>query len=107
MFLYHKWLGLSMGTRIKIANQFNIVKRGPTEVFGDQIKADGYLVREVEEALNIDALQKYLGTTEVDMIVLWDSMVDKIEGRLPDIIQPPVQEPKLEIKKKGGRPRKA
>lgn len=105
MFLYSKWLGLPINTRHKIAAQFGIKKRGSTEVFDNQIKSDGYVVKEIEEALNIDAIQKYLEVSETDMMVLWDKLVAKIEGKLPDIIQPPVQIPKLEVKK-AGRPRK-
>ena len=29
----------------------------------------------------MDAIQTYLGTTETDMAVLWQRMVDKFEGR--------------------------
>lgn len=77
---------LTLSTRIKLANQFGIVKRGSTEVFNDTIKSDGYLIKEVEQALNIDAIQKYLGVNETDMLTLWMWMIDKIEGR--ELTQP-------------------
>lgn len=81
LFLYSKWISLPINVRIKIANQFNIQKRSSTEVVDNQIKSDGYKINEVEEALNIDALQEYIGTQETDMMMLWMWLVDKIEGR--------------------------
>lgn len=81
LFLYSKWLGLPINTRIKIAGQFGIQKRGSTEVVDNQIKSDGYVVKEIEEALNIDAIQTYLEVTETDMMTLWLWLIDKIEGR--------------------------
>lgn len=82
MFLFSKWLELPISTRHKIAAQFDIIKRGSTEVVGNTIKSDGYIIKEVEEALNIDALQKYIETTETDMAMLWIWLVEKIEGKL-------------------------
>lgn len=81
LFLYSKWLGLPISTRIKIAGQFNIQKRGSTEVVDNHIKSDGYNIKEIEEALNIDAIQNYLGVQETDMMTLWMWLIDKIEGR--------------------------
>lgn len=108
MFLFSHWLNLNINTRHKIAAQFGIVKRGSTEVVDNVISNDGYKVKDIEEALNIDALQTYLNTQEADMTKLWVMLINKIEGReYVDDIQPPVQEPKIEVKKnKGGRPRK-
>lgn len=81
MFLYHKWLELSLPTRNKLAEIFGIVKKGPTEVFNNTIKSDGYVIKEIEEALNIDAIQKFVETEETDMQKIWTMLVDKIEGR--------------------------
>lgn len=81
MFLYSRWQSLDINTRHKIAKQFGIIKRGSTEVVNDQIKSDGYAIKEIEEALNIDAIQIYLEVTETDMMTLWLWLIDKIEGR--------------------------
>lgn len=81
MFLYSRWLQLPLTTRHKLAAHFGIIKRGSTEVFDNQIKSDGYLVKEIEEALNIDAIQKYLGVAETDMLTLWMWLIEKIEDR--------------------------
>lgn len=81
MILYHLWLQLPIQTRHKIAAQFNIPKRGPTEVFDNQIKADGYNIKEIEERLNKLSLQMFLDVKETDELLLWTWMLDKIEGR--------------------------
>ena len=105
MFLYSHWLSLSLSTRVKIAAQFNIIKRGSTEVVDNQIKADGYVIKEIEEALNIDALQKYIGTNETDMITLWMWLVEKIEGK--ELTQPNIDTTVPVVEKpKRGRPKR-
>ncbi len=81
MFLYSQWLKLSLPTRAAIATPFGIIKRGSTEVFDNRVIRDGYVIEEVEAALNIDAIQKYLGAEDTDMAVLWDKLVSKAEGR--------------------------
>ncbi len=108
MFLYHQWTLLPLQTRIRIANEFGVIKKGSTEVVDNTIKSDGYILKELEEALNIDALQKYLNTTETDMQVLWMALIDKAEGRYasPIELNPIVIEPQIVEKKKRGRPRK-
>lgn len=83
IFLYSHWLALPISTRIKIASIFGIIKTGSTEVFNSTIKSDGYKITDIERALNIDALQKYLGTDETDMNVLWKGMVDKVTTGMP------------------------
>lgn len=85
MFLYSHWVNASLATRQKIAKQFGIIKRGPTEVVNDAIKSDGYLLKEVEEALNIDAIQKFLETEETEYVLLWNMLIDKVEGREPRV----------------------
>lgn len=77
MFLYHQWTQLPINTRIAIAKQFGILKKGSTEVVDNQIKSDGYNIKEIEEALNVDALQTYLSTDESDMTKLWERLVEK------------------------------
>ncbi len=60
---------------------FGIPKKGATEVANNEVVKDGYLIHDVESALNIDALQKYLNTDETDFLVLWDWLVSAAEGR--------------------------
>ena len=81
MFLYSHWCSLPLSVRHKLAAQFNIPKKGPTEVFDNQIKSDGYAIKDIEERINLVSLQVYLGTKETDTLILWTQMVDKIEGR--------------------------
>lgn len=80
MFLYSRWCDLDISIRNKIANNFNIQKKNSTHVVDNVIQNDGYVVKDIEEALNIDAIQKYVGRSETDMAVLWDLLIAKIEG---------------------------
>lgn len=106
MFLYSAWANLSLVTRNKIASEFGIVKKGPTEVFANTIKSDGYLLKDIEDTLTLHNLQNYLGTTETDHTVLWNYLVDKIEGKNIQLVDIPVKVIKEEIiKKKPGRPK--
>ncbi len=81
MFLYSSWRNISLSTRIKIAGVFGIPKVGPTHVRDNYVESDGYKIEDVERALNVDALQKYLETDETDMATLMVWLVDKAEGR--------------------------
>ena len=110
MFLYSSWASLSLATRNKIAETFGIKKTGPTEVFANTIKSDGYAIKDIETVLTLSALQKYLGTTETDHTVLWNYLVDKIEGKNIQIVDTPVTikvyNETEELKKRPGRPKK-
>lgn len=80
--LYSAWRNISLPTRIKIADLFGIKKHGPTHVRDNMVESDGYLINEVEAALNVDKLQAYLGTDERDDATLIKMLVDKIEGNV-------------------------
>jgi len=90
MIIYSRWISLSLDTRNKIAREFGIVKKGPVEVFANTIKSDGYLVKDIDDALTLTKMQAYLGTTETDPTVLWNYLVDKMEGRNITLIDTPV-----------------
>lgn len=80
VFLYSQWLLLPLSTRIKIADQFKIIKKGSTEVFNDTIKSDGFLIKDIENTLTVPTLQDYLNTEESNIELLWEWMLTKIEG---------------------------
>lgn len=82
MFLYSHWLRLPVNTRHQLAVMFGIKKTGATEVANNEVVKDGYAIKDIEEALNIDALQKYLNTDETDFLVLWDWLISGAEGRV-------------------------
>lgn len=90
MILFSQWLSLPLPTRHKIASQFNITKKGPTHVVDNVVKDDGYAIKDIESALTMDSLQKYLGTTEQNLTVLWNYLVDKIEGRNIVLVDTPI-----------------
>ncbi len=112
MILYSRWCELPLSTRHKIAGEFGIIKKGPTHVADNVVRDDGYAVKDIEAALTMHSLQKYLGTSETDVTVLWSYLVDKMEGRdiqIMDISTPvEIVEKKEEIIniKKRGRPSK-
>ena len=106
MILYGSWLQLSISTRHQIALAFGIIKKAPTEVVNNTVKNDGYLIADVEAALSVEGLQKYLGTDESDHIKLWGYLVDKIEGRESFKEAEPVKEKIDEEFKKAYEPKK-
>lgn len=101
MFLYSHWCSLPLATRHKIAEKFNIIKKRPTHVVNDYVQEDGYIVKDIEEALNVDAIQKFLNSQETDMAILWDNLIAKIEGReIIEIFPLEVLPPKEALKAK-------
>ncbi len=92
MLPYTKWLALPLGTRQKIASEFNILKLRATHVADNQILDDGYNVANVEKAMSVESLQTYLNSSEKDLLTLFQMLVDKIEGRTPPVIETPVVE---------------
>lgn len=83
MFLYSKWLETPIQVRNKIAEQFGIIKKGPTEVFNNTIRNDGYDLKDIENALTLPTLQNYLGTDMDDLSVLFDYLVQRIQHGAP------------------------
>ncbi len=82
MFLYSHWLKLPITTRIKIANKFGIEKKGSTHVFNNVIQTDGFNIRDIEEALNVTAMQDFIGDcSETNPEKLWLIFIDKMEGK--------------------------
>ena len=118
--MYSSWLALPMQTRQIIAEKFGIEKTGQTHVDSNVIVSDGYKIQDIELALNIPAIQDYLGVTSTDLGILFDLLVARIEGRENAIVEEakeiqeetivpeaPVETPiEAPIKKKLGRPKK-
>lgn len=94
MFLYSKWLRTPINTRHAIAKQFNIPKKGATEVSNNEVVKDGYFIEDIEKALNMAALQKYIGTGLTDFDVLWENLILRAEGKTMQVaVQVPAPEP--------------
>lgn len=81
MILYSRWCALHLATRIKIAEAFGIVKKGSTEVHSNTIKSDGYVIKDIEDALTLEAMQKYLHCQNDDVGFVFNLLIDKFEGR--------------------------
>lgn len=99
MLPYTKWLSLPLVTRQKIAEIFNIPKLRATHVADNQILDDGYNVADVEKSMSVESLQAYLQVPEKDLFVLFQMLLDKLDGKEPvpeNIVQPiPVPAPLL------------
>lgn len=90
MILYSSWLKLPLSTRNKVAEKFKLSKTGPTHVFGKDVIQDGYDLKNIEGALTVDNMQKFLNSTETNPEALFRLVVDTVEGRIQ--IQQPVVE---------------
>lgn len=95
MIQYHAWIGLPIATRNKIAGEFGIIRKHPIHVVDNMIKEDGYEIKDIELALSVENIQKYLGNNENDHVLLWNLMLDKIEGREQMIVATPENSPEL------------
>lgn len=102
MIPYHRWILLPIHVRNAIAFEFGIVKKGSTEVVNNTIKSDGYDINDIANALNMQALQAYLGTDMDDLSVLFDFLIQRMNEPIkPDIEEPtpePAPEPVVEKK---------
>ena len=74
--MYSYWLELSIGVRHQIAHKLGIEKKFPTEVQDNKIKTDGYLMKDIEVALSVVNLQKFLGTGETDHALLLKWLIE-------------------------------
>lgn len=99
MLPYTLWSKLPLSTRVKISTQFGVSKVRSTHVSDNKVVDDGYNIHEIENALNIPAMQAYLDSDETDFFKLFEMTVDKIEGRLPVVSenQPIVPETEKEM----------
>lgn len=86
---YSSWISLPLSTRVKIAEAFGFLKLRSTHVADNQVVDDGYILQDVENALKVASLQNYLKSTETDVTKLFQTLVDKMEGReTPPIVIP-------------------
>lgn len=97
MFLYTSWRNTPINTRIKIAESFGLIKKKSTHVSDNKVIDDGYLIEDVESVINIDRLQQYTGSDSTDMVILWDLMIDKVEGKVVIQAEPIVVENVIEL----------
>ena len=79
IFLYSHWLSLPLSLRAKIAERFGI-KKGPTHVSNNVVVDDGYKVKDIEAIITAKTMQDFTGLVTDDLQILWQAMVDKIDG---------------------------
>lgn len=90
IFLYSKWVSLTLGMRSQIATVFGIAKSGSTHVQDNVVVQDGYKVADVENALSLQALRNFTGLSSDDFPILWDAMITKVEA---GDLEPPMSVP--------------
>lgn len=74
-----KWLELDFQTRLNIATQFDIPKRGGTIVEGHRVVTDGF--REEDLALlTVEKMQAFLGSTSTDFYALFEQTANKLNA---------------------------
>ncbi len=108
MIIFSRWLDLPMNTRTKIAAEFGLEKKGMIEVFNNTVKSDGYYIKDIENAITTENLQKFVEEPdEKDIVVLWNLMLNKINGvpkskppELPSVILPHIPEEQVKIEPK-------
>lgn len=96
MFMYHQWVSLPISIRHQLAHKFGIPKKGPTEVFNNEIKSDGYSLKDIEQALTIPNIQEFVESDETNHEVLWGYMLEKIMNpafKAPEPMFEPVPAP--------------
>lgn len=87
--LYSRWCDTNLSTRYKIAEIFGIKKVRSTHVADNKVKDDGFEIKDVEEAMTTPKLQEFLKNPSDDLGVLFQLLVDTLEGKLSEVtIQP-------------------
>jgi hypothetical protein len=89
MIQYSKWLSLPLTTRQKIAGQFGITQVSSIEVFANTVKSDGYLVKDIEDALTREKMEAYIGRKSDSITDLFEWVVQKIDGKYIEPITVP------------------
>lgn len=85
MFSYSKWLETPLHVRAKIAEQFGVPKIRSTHVSNNVVVDDGYNVKDIERVVSVENLQEFLSTNESDLEVLFQRLIDKMEGKEPQV----------------------
>lgn len=89
MLLYSSWTRLPLQTRHKIASQFGISKTSPTHVSDNRIVQDGFKVEDIENALNVRAMQEFVGVEHTDMQTLFELVIAKLENPEVEVTKEP------------------
>lgn len=87
MIKYSEWCALTLPVRMQLAQQFGIAKTGSTHVANNQVVSDGYKVEEIENALSIEAMQMFTGSSSKDPSELFAGCVAKLTAPL-DVVEP-------------------
>lgn len=106
MIKYSNWISTPFITRVKIAQEFGIAKLRATHVSDNVVVDDGYNVKDIESALNVEAMQVFLNSKEEDVEVLFTLVIDRIENPLIPAAPEPVIEVSPEVAVSNAKPEK-
>jgi len=70
-----------LNVRTKITEQFGVPKIRSVHVANNVVVDDGYNVKDIERIISVENLQEFLGTNESNLEVLFQRLVDKMEGK--------------------------
>lgn len=86
----HTWLSLSLETRNKLREIFDIARSGGVEVVDGRVFSDGTTPEDLM-SLTSEKMQEYLGSKSTDFNTLFNECVKKIETPIGTIeITPPL-----------------
>lgn len=77
----HDWLNLPMPVRIKLREIFGIKKSQGSLVEGNVVKSDGSTYQDLQ-AITVEKMQQYLGSTNNEFIQLFNDCVDQIKQEI-------------------------
>lgn len=90
------WIRLSPTIKTKIAELFSIPRNGASHVNDNLVIADGYLDRDLA-VLNVQSMNQFLGTSEVDIFKLWNMLISHVEVLITPAPAPVEAEKRTEI----------
>ena len=89
--LYSKWLSTPFPLRIKVAQALGIQQNGGgIEVASNEVKQDGFLLKDIETKITVASLQEYLKITDKnDLNELYDILVESFIPKEEEKVVPP------------------
>jgi hypothetical protein len=103
---YSLWMGTPFITRVKIAQQFGIAKLRATHVSDNVVVDDGYNAKDIESAMNVEAMQAFLESKDTDVDTLFALVVERIENPVITVVSEPIVEVSPELAASNAKPEK-
>lgn len=97
-----KWLNLPMNVKQELVRIFEIPQSGYVHVSDNIVLTDGHSDKDLQ-AVSLEKLQKYLGSSETDYYKLFDQVVESIKSPRVYMAREEVKSEIVPEKKKRGR----